>query len=425
MGPVRAAPSHADVVVVGAGAAGIAAARQLLAGGLDCVVLEAADRVGGRAYTESESFGLPFDHGCAWLQGPATLPHLALAQAAGFTLVDHANPPGALFTRSRPANPSEEARYEAASEQLRQALAEADGDVAAADFLDDPDPWMAAAATWLGPMDHGVDLANLSSADVAAYGDYDVNLLVREGLGALVARSAAGLPVLTGVAVTGIDWSGAGVVVQTSRGDIRARAAIVTVSTGVLASGSIRFTPDLPPERREALAALPMGLLTKIALQIDGARFGVEDNAFLTRSIHDPLPARAAFFLAFPTGSNLCVGFAGGQVAWEIEREGEDAAIAFATSELASMLGEDVRRHVRRGRMTRWADNPFTLGAYAAARPGRHHARAALAEPLGERVFFAGEAFGGAYPALLSGAHLSGEATARRLAETLSGARTP
>jgi monoamine oxidase len=411
--------SAADVIVVGAGAAGIAAARRLQEEGLRAVVLEAADRVGGRAFTETESFGLPFDHGCAWLQGPADLPQIALARAAGFTLIDHADPPSALFTRGHRATPDDEAHYAAAAERLRSTLVASGSDVAAADLVVASDPWTAAAATWLAPMDHGVDLADLSTADVAAYGAYEVNALVREGLGALVARSANGLPIHTGVPVTGIDWGRKGVVVQTIRGDIRARAVIVTVSTGVLAADVIRFTPDLPPNKRAAIAALPMGLLTKIAFQIEGTRLGLQENAFVTRSIHEDLPARAAFFLAFPAGWNLCVGFVGGRVAWELEREGAAAAIDFAVSELAGMLGSDVRRHVGRARMTRWSDDPWTRGAYAAARPRHHDARAVLAEPLGERVFFAGEALGGAYPALLSGAHLSGEAAARRVARAL------
>lgn len=408
-----------EVVVVGAGVAGIAAARQLLREGLEVVVLEAADRIGGRAYTESESFGIPFDHGCSWLQGPAGLPHVALAQASGFTLVDHSDPPETLFSRDRRATPAEVDAYERASQRLGQTLANVQGDVAAASVVDTSDPWSAAAATWLGPMDHGVDLDDLSSADVAAYGAYEVNALVREGLGALVVRSAIDLPIRTGVAAIGVDWSGNGVVVHTNQGSLRARAAIITVSTGVLAADRIRFTPDLPPNKREALAALPMGLLTKVALQIEGTRFGLDDNAFLTRSIHENLPARAAFFMAFPTGANLCVGFVGGKVAWELERAGESAAIDFAISELAGMLGENVRGHIRRGRMTRWADNPETLGAYAAARPGQHAARSVHAEPLGDRVFFAGEALGGAYPALLAGAHLSGESVARRVAQSV------
>jgi monoamine oxidase len=384
------------------------------------LVVEASDRIGGRAFTESETFGFPFDHGCAWLQGPVDLPYISAAQSAGFALIDHDDPPGALFSGGKPATPDDVVRYDQAASRLRQLLVTSQHDVAASSLVKSSDRWLAAAATWLSAMDHGVDLTELSSADVAGYGTYAVNALVKEGLGNLVAHVAKGLSVRTGTVVTGIDWSGPGVIVRTQKGDIRADAVVITVSTGIISSGGIKFTPGLPVEVRQAFDDLPMGLLTKIALQTDGARFGLPENAFVTRAIDEPLPARSAFFLSFPTGFDLCVGFVGGSHAWEIETAGEEAAIAFATDELASMLGSDIRRHIHKGRMTNWGSNPWTRGAYAAARPGRHAARAVLSSPLGDRVFFAGEVLGGAYPALLSGAHMSGEAAARQAAAILA-----
>lgn len=416
-----APPSSApEVVIIGAGGAGIAAAHRLQALGFSVLVLEASDRIGGRAFTESETFGIPFDHGCAWLQGPGDLPYISAARSAGFTMIDHDDPPGALFSGGQPATPDDVDKYDRAASRLRQLLASHKDDVAASSLVKASDRWLAAAATWLSAMDHGVDLTELSSADVAVYGAYAVNALVREGLGSLVAKFAKGLPIQTGTVVTGVDWSGTGVTVRTQKGDIRAQAVIVTVSTGVMSGRGIRFMPDLPAEVWQAFDDLPMGLLTKIALQTDGSRFGLPENAFVTRAIDEPLPAKAAFFLSFPAGNDLCVGFVGGSRAWEIEKAGEDAAIAFATDQLASMLGSDIRRHIRKGRMTNWGSNPWTRGAYAAARPGRHKARAALSNSLGDRVFFAGEALGGAYPALLSGAHISGEAAARQAANILA-----
>lgn len=413
-------PSAPEVVVIGAGGAGIAAAHRLQAFGFTVLVLEASDRIGGRAFTESETFGFPFDHGCAWLQGPRDLPYVSAARSAGFRLIDHDDPPSALFSRGQPATPDDVEKYDQAASRLRQLLVSHKDDVAASSLVDSSDRWLGAAATWLSAMDHGVDLTELSSADVAVYGSYEVNALVKEGLGSLVLQFAKGLPIQTGTVVTGIDWSSTGVTVRTQKGNIRAQAVIVTVSTGVMSERRIRFTPDLPAEVWQAFDDLPMGLLTKIALQTDGARFGLPENAFVTRAIDEPLPAKAAFFLSFPAGFDLCVGFVGGSRAWEIEKAGEGAAISFATDQLVSMLGSDIRRHICKGRMTNWGSNPWTRGAYAAARPGRHKARAMLRNALGDRVFFAGEALGGAYPALLSGAHISGDAAALKAAKILT-----
>ena len=268
-------------------------------------------------------------------------------------------------------------------------------------------------------MDFGVDFADLSTADFNVYADLETNYLIREGLGTVVASMADGLPIQLSTPARAIDWSGDGVRVETDAGTIRAKACIVTVSTGVLAAGAIRFTPELPDWKSEAIQRVPMGLLAKIALQFDGETFGLSANAFLSYQLAGSVPAEACYFLTFPFGSNVAVGFVGGSFGWELSRAGPDAAIAFALEEFEKMVGSGARRHFVKGHFTDWAENPLTLGAYAAAKPGHHAARAELGRPLGGRVFFAGEALAGAYIALCSGAYLSGDATAGAVAATL------
>lgn len=418
---VRAAlPSDPDVVIVGAGAAGIAAARTLMAAGKSVVILEAADRIGGRAFTESARLGLPFDHGCAWLQGPGDLALTELARERGYTLVDHSDPSEAVYVGDRRATVSERRAYWSTYGKIEDALEDADDrDVPAASVIPPGLDWTGTVQSWIGAMDHGVDFADLSTADFNAYEEYDTDYLLAEGLGTLVAEAGQGLPVKLSTPVTGIDWSGDGVAVETAAGTLRARACIVTVSTGVLRSGAIRFAPALPGETAEAVDTLPMGLLTKIALRTDGESFGLSENAWLAYKVPSEMPAEAAFFLTRPFGQPLLVGFVGGAFGWELSRAGADAAIEFATGELVSMLGSDVRKHLTGGLMTDWATNPHTLGAYTAAEPGHFAARARLAAPVGGRIFFAGEAVGGGFMSLCSGAWLSGEATARAVAATI------
>jgi monoamine oxidase len=418
---VRAQPTTPDVVVIGAGAAGIAAARRVIAGGKTVVVIEASDRIGGRAYTESDSFGLPFDHGCAWLQGPSGLPHVQLANDLGFALVDHNGAEDVFYVGDRPATPAEKSEYYRAFEQI-EARVYGIGDVAASSRVPENLTYSGVAQSWVGPMDYGVDFADLSTGDMNSYGSYAYNYLVREGLGTLVAAHGQGLPIRTGVAATAIDWSGEGVRVETTDGTITASACIVTVSTGVLASGAIRFTPALPVEKAQAIADVPMGLLAKIALQFDGARFGLTDNDFLTYAVPNDVPAEACYFLTWPTGFDVAVGFVGGQFGWDLSAGSEADAVDFALGAFANMMGSNVRNHFVKGLMTDWATNPLTLGAYAAAKPGRFEARKDLASPLGDRVFFAGEAVGGRYKALLSGAHLSGDYIGGEVVEVLGGA---
>lgn len=416
----RATPTNPEVVVIGAGAAGIAAARRLIADGRTVLVIEAADRIGGRAYTESDTFGVPYDHGAAWLQGPRDLPFVEAARARGYTLVDHDDAGEAFFVDGRPATDAEWAVYGAAYDRIEAALYGAP-DVSAASRVPADLPMSAVVQSWIGPMDHGVDFADLSLADVNSYGSYAYNYLIREGFGTLVADLGADLPILTGVTARRVDWSGPGVRVETDRGTIAAAACIVTVSTGVLASGGLRFTPDLPAAQAEAIHDVPMGLLLKIALQFDGERFGLTENDFLTYAVPDEVPARAAYFLTWPTGTDIAVGFAGGAFGWDLSRAGQAAAVDFALGEFAGMVGTSARRHFVRGSMSDWAENPLTLGAYAAARPGRHGSREVMGQPLGDRVFFAGEALAVRYPALVTGAYLSGRETAAAVVAALGG----
>lgn len=420
-----ALPSNPDVVIVGAGIAGLRAARTLQAVGRSVAVLEAAGRIGGRAYTEADSFGQPFDHGCSWINADSN-PFLGLARDMGFELQRHSRDSGQFFVGSRPATDAEEAAYDKAWAKLERAFEKAgaaERDIAAAEIVPDVVtggvPFSGAVQTWIGPMDHGVDFPDLSVLDYWEAEEGEPSYLVREGLGEVVRRFGADVPVRLGVRVTGVDWSGEGVTVATSEGSIRARACILTVSTGVLASGAIRFSPALPLAKQEAIANLPMGLLAKIGLQFDGARFGFEPSHWLDYDVPEVAPSKACFFLTWPFGYDYSVGFVGGQFGWELSQAGEVAAVDFALEEFVRMAGSDARRHFHKGILTDWAANPNTLGAYAAARPGHYAARELLAEPVAERLFFAGEAAAGPYAALCSGAYYSGEAMARAAHEAL------
>lgn len=417
---LAALPSDPDVVVIGAGAAGLSAARRLMAAGKSVVILEAADRIGGRAYTEATRLGVPFDHGCAWLQGPADLPLVSLARERGYTLLDHDNATEALFVGDRRANAAERRAYYSTWGKIEAALERAaDRDVAASAVIPRDNGWSGAVQSWIGPMDSGVDLGELSTADYNAFAERETNYLIEEGLGTLIAAAGQGLPVRLSTPATAIDWSGEEVAVTTPDGTLRARAAIITVSTGVLRGGGLRFAPELPDWKQDAIANLPMGLLTKIVLKTDGARFGLSDSGWLTYKTGGEIPAKACFFLTLPFGQPLMVGFVGGALGWEMAEAGEAAALEFATDELDSLFGSDARRHITGGLMTDWATNPLTLGAYASAMPGRFDARAALARPVGGRIFFAGEAVAGGHIQLVSGAWMSGDATARAVVQSL------
>ncbi|MEM9332036.1 MAG: NAD(P)/FAD-dependent oxidoreductase [Pseudomonadota bacterium] len=419
----QSVPSEPDVVIVGAGAAGITAAQTLISKGKTVVVLEAANRVGGRAFTESSTFGVPFDHGCSWISAASANPYKGLAEEFGYELLNHNSPGEALFVGDRRANAIERRKYDSAWGRIQAALTKAgqDGlDVAASTVIPEKMDFSGVCQSWIGPMDYGVDFKDLSTLDNWNSADSNPNLMVKEGHGALVLKQSAGLPIQLNTPATRIDWSGEGVSVSTPSGDIRAKACIVTASPGVLASGSIKFTPDLPVWKRDAVNNLPMGLLAKIALQFDGERFDLRPNDWLTYWVSDDVPTPACYFLTWPFDFNLMIGFVGGDFGWELSRSGSDAAIDFALGELVKIMGSDIRKHFVKGYLTDWASNPLTLGAYAAPRPGHYGARQSLAKPIADRIFFAGEAVAGEYVALCGGAHLSGGSVANDVAAILS-----
>ncbi len=401
--------SEVDLVIVGAGAAGLAAAKTCRAHGLSFKLLEAMDRIGGRAHTSSKHFGIPFDIGCAWLHAADRNPFYREAQDAGWTLQYHDMALDHLYFGKRKAEASDLARMDAADKKFFADLEAYQGSDDRLSAIMAKGHGPRAAATYSGPMDFAQDLDEISVEDFRRAADLEPNYFTKEGFGALVARWGADVPVELGAPVKRIDWSGKKIAVETARGNVRCSRVIITVSTGVLAFGDIEFLPELPPRYTESFFDLPMGMLTKIPLEISATRFGLkpfEDLLIERPARHD------IYFLCFPFDKDLMVGFVGGDFAWELSVAGELAARDFAIDRLAGIFGSDVRRHVGRSMMTNWGAEPTVRGAYAAARPGRAEARDILSKPVDGRIHFAGEALAGPLIQTCGGARLSGEAAA-------------
>ncbi|MCB1384560.1 MAG: FAD-dependent oxidoreductase [Nitratireductor sp.] len=404
--------SAIDVAIVGAGAAGLGAAKVLARAGKTVKVFEAMDRIGGRAWTESETFGMPFDQGCAWLHAADRNPFFPEAQAAGWTLYHHDMGIDHLYYGRSRATAEQMDEMAAAEEEFAQLLVTYSSATDRVSELLQTSLSHSAAGTFSGPMDFAQDVDEISIADFSRAADLDPNYFTREGFGALVHRWGADVPVELSTPVRALHWDGPGVRLETDRGTVEAGQAIVTASTGVLAMGGLKFSPDLPEDYDAAFDGLAMGLLTKIPLLIEGERFGLNafDDLLIERRSHHDI-----FFLCFPFDLPLMVGFVGGDFAWELECQGEDVAVEFATERLVRTFGSDARKAVRKGAMTRWGSQRWTHGAYAAARPGQARSRDVLAVPVAERIHFAGEALGGPLMQTCAGARLSGERVARAI----------
>lgn len=410
-----------EVLIIGAGAAGIAAARRLRALGRRVQVLEAGERLGGRAWTERDSLGAPFDQGASWIHVAERNPLTPIARRLGFTLRDERRRVrDILLVGDRPATPEERAAHDAACEAWEVAAEARDAaggpDIPLAEAVPRDGPWDATVSHWFSSIISGVEAERFSLRDYVATGLDGANLQVAEGFGTLVARLGEGLQVTLNAPVARLRWSGAGVTAEGPWGALQAAAAIVTVSTGVLAAQGIRFAPELPGEVQAAIAGLPQGLLSKIALRAAGpTRLGLGPFARLGRRVEGPGDHPMSWML-WPWGHDHAVGFIGGEAAWDLAREGAAAAEAFARAELARYFGaaEVARTFVPGAVVTRWAEDPFFLGAYSHARVGQYGARAALrdAAPGEGRLRFAGEACHTRYAGTVGGAWASGERAA-------------
>src|SRR5262249_2738792 len=248
-GAPAGAPAFVDVVIVGAGAAGIAAARRLQAAGRRVLIVEAADRIGGRCFTDTPTFGVPFDRGAHWIHLPDINPVMKLAGAAGLEV--YPAPPGQkLRIGRRFAREGEMEDFLAALVRTNRGIGDAargKNDVPCAQALPrDLGELRPAVEFALGPFGCAKDLSDVSAYDFSRSAERDVDSFCPHGLGTLVAKLGEGLPVLLGTPARTISWTGPSVEIGTLKGYIRAFAVIVTASTGVLATGKPRFDPELP-----------------------------------------------------------------------------------------------------------------------------------------------------------------------------------
>jgi monoamine oxidase len=410
--------THCDVLVIGAGAAGIAAARAARAMGRSVRVLEARDRAGGRALTDT-SLGLPFDLGATWLHDAAHNPLTSLARAAGIALADGDTLRQEItFIGDRRATAAEMAAYDAAwhafEAAIRAAAARGGPDVAASEAAPRGGPWDATVAAWQGKVIAAWPLAEISLQDFAATLLSGANLLPEGGFGALLATLARDLPLSLGAAVETLRWGGGGVAAEGRFGTLRAGAAICTVPTALIAEGAIRFDPPLPADLAQAAHDLPLGAAIKVALLAAGDdRLGLPDNTATDRLVHDDEDLIPVSF--WPRGLPVASAWIGGRLAQRIEREGPAAAEALVRAEIAARFGHAAPRAFRPGALvSAWGGDRFARGAYSHARIGAAGARAVLARPLaGGRLVFAGEACHGTLAGTVGGAWLSGAAAAR------------
>lgn len=405
-----------DVAIVGAGAAGIAAARRLGAAGRSVRIFEAAPRMGGRCITDTRLFGAPVDLGAHWIHMPDLNPVAQFAQRAGLDV--YPAPPGQkLRIGRRNAREGEMEQFLSALVRARRAIedagrrAETRADISCAQALPgDLGEWRASIDFNLGPFNCAKDLAELSVLDCAKSWERESGAFCRQGLGTLLARLGEGLPLVLATPVTQIDSRPRGeVAIETGKGRVVARAVIVTASTNVLASGKIAFAPDLPKRQLDALGRLPLGSYDRIVFDLPGNPLGLQRDDLVFEKAHGP---RTAALLANTGGSTLAYIDVAGAFGRDLAVQGPREMVAFAQQWLGDLFGADLKDAAAKSHVTQWNDAPWTMGASSAAAVGGQPARRILMEPLRERIFFAGEAAHETLWGTLAGAWESGERAA-------------
>ncbi len=416
------------VVIIGAGLAGLGAAAACRDAGRPAVVLEASGRVGGRAWTDHPAAlgGVWFDMGAVWFHDAENNPMVPIARAAGDTLLrsDEIRKER-TFIGDRLATDAELNAYADAWPQYEaaaDAMIAAKGDVPLAEItrLLSDDPWAATIEAWEGPVICAVDADLFSALDWRRNALGGSNLVPDGGIGAFVQRRlTAGLDIRLNAKVTRVRWGGPNgqVIVETATGSITAEACIVTVSTGVLASGTLVFDPALPASVTEAVHALPMGLAMKVALRATGPdRLDLPLHCSVDRILERQGEALMPF-QCWPFGRDYVQGWIGGSVAWDLAKAGDAASVDYALSYLRRAFGGRVDRLFAGGAslVTHWEADPWIRGAYCYAVPGSAMARDRLAEPVADgHLMFAGEACHVGFAGTVAGAWISGQRAAAR-----------
>ncbi len=399
--------ANPDVAIVGAGSAGIAAARRLLAAGLTVTVLEARERIGGRTLTRRFK-GHPLDLGAHWLHAGPINPLVKLGRERREPL-RRAPVDGHVFVRGRQGNRAESAALDRAFAMADRAMtqgAKAREDQPAAKALPPMGPQGGRVAAIHGLVS-GRPLDEVSLHDFPSM-EYADNLFIAGGLGAYVSRLARHLPVRLGTAVRSIDWSGQGVRVGSTAGTLHAKAVIVTTPMAVLQQDTIRFAPALPKAIHEAIHGFTQGVYEHVVLHWPDSPFrGADRHASHTGTNRQP-PG----LLTCIDGTPLHFFELDQPIASGFDRRDQHAPYRYARAVLAEHFGHKAIRNLTALHSTAWRNDPWSRASWAVVPPGRYAVRDILKAPVAERIWFAGEALSRAQWGTAGGAWEEGERAA-------------
>lgn len=400
-------------VVIGAGAAGLTAARELQRLEQDFLLLEASHRIGGRAYTEELAPGIPFDLGAHWLMQPSSNPLMPVAEHDQWRLDKDSKhyASARYFDEGKWLPEGTDRDLVAYWDRQFEAMAQAtrhQRDASVFDTIDNDDRW-AGYFHALYAKDVTRDVDQASARDALAFVHNEEDLAVAGGLGNLLTRYGREVPVTLNCAVRKIDSSGPRVKLDTVKGRIDADKVILTVSNGILSGRDIEFTPALPDWKLAAIEGLPLGSHTRVAVMFDTPVLREFPEHFTVNTSGDgPIHFRNQ-----PFSDNYVEIVTGGRISEWMEKSGERATLDFVLTKLRDAAGQMTVPEPVRHIVSAWDRDAWVKGAYSCARPGAADQRSILAQPIDERIYFAGEATSSDAYASVHGACISGRDAAR------------
>jgi|TARA_B100000315_G_scaffold192176_1_gene182548 monoamine oxidase len=412
------AQPNPDVVVIGAGSAGLSATAELMRRNISVLCIEGMNRIGGRCYTDMLTFGVPADIGGHWLHGFSANQIAEFGKKHKDKFKIYKDPDRSVVYDGRSKVSGKELW------KLYKKIKEIKNTRTSDKPLIDLIPEKIKKNSWFDTVhkivDGARDLGNYTAGDDHAnWSDAGIgDGLCREGYGTLLAYYRKDVTVKLNTIVNEIKWGGKGVQVVTNKGTINAKACIVTVSVGVLRAEKIKFTPALPLKKYEAFEGITMNTSNRVLIQLKKKFLGkFKNDTYLYTKCNSNGAKSPKTFYGFMkmSGTNLCLFGTSGQFSKDLENEGSEAMIDFVVNDLKSTFGSKFyEKYFIKAMATGWANNPFTLGAYSGAIPGKALLRRELRRHEGDRVFFAGEATANAFQTV-HGADLSGKRVATDL----------
>lgn len=400
--------SDYQLIIIGAGAAGIGAARAAQQSNIDYVVLEAAHRVGGRGFTEELAPGVPWDVGCHWLHSGSINPLARVADELGFSYDKSVNS-REFYLGTEWLSQEQKTDYKHFTDKYWEKMFNAraqNADKAIIDYIDQDSKWAPYTCYWQSLMT-SEDVDMVSALDLTTYDDTDENWPLYAGYGALLEAAANNLNVQFNSAVQAVNYENADVKVTTARGTLRAKQLVVTVSNGILAARDITFTPDLPVEKKECIDALPLGCYNNLGLLYEKDPFGPDAPERIDYS--DGNEVNLALKLKPCNLPYVYVAVAGRTARW-LEKQPASASEDYLLNALCDIFGNNIRGSFSRFRHSAWGTDPYVKGSYSASKPGYAHFRQSMGDSIANRIFFAGEAtsqraFATAHGAFETGIH--------------------